>query len=96
VDRPVAGQSLGMINSIPQLSLTGSGTIPQLGFGVFQVPPEDTAAVVDKALETERLGYDYVDLSLIHRPVPSQDKYVETWQALCELYADGADTLDVT
>jgi 2,5-diketo-D-gluconate reductase A len=135
---------MDMINSIPQLSLTDSDTIPQLGFGVFQVPPEDTAAAVDKALETgyrsidtarayrneaavgeatarsgvareelfittklwnadhgrdatkaafeqslERLGYDYVDLYLIHWPLPSQDKYVETWQALMELYADG-------
>jgi 2,5-diketo-D-gluconate reductase A len=133
-----------MINSIPQLSLNDSDTIPQLGFGVFQVPPEDTAGVVEKALATgyrsidtarayrneagvgeatarsdldrselfittklwngdhghdaakaafeqslERLGYDYVDLYLIHWPVPAQDKYVETWQALCELHADG-------
>ncbi len=133
-----------MINSIPQLCLNDSQTIPQLGFGVFQVPPEDTAAVVDKALETgyrsldtarayrneaavgeatarsgldreelfittklwngdhgrdaaraafeqslQRLGLDYVDLYLIHWPVPSQDKYVETWQTLCELHEDG-------
>src|SRR3954468_16130941 len=33
-------------------------TIPQLGFGVFQVPAEDTAAVVGVALET---GYRHVD-----------------------------------
>ena len=37
----------------------------------------------------ERLGYEYVDLYLIHWPLPSQDKYVETWQALCELHEDG-------
>jgi 2,5-diketo-D-gluconate reductase A len=133
-----------MINSIPQLSLNDSHTIPQLGFGVFQVPPQDTAAAVETALETgyrsidtarayrneaavgeatarsgldrnelfittklwnadhgrdaalaafeqslERLGDDYVDLYLIHWPLPSQDKYVETWQALCELHEDG-------
>lgn len=130
--------------SIPTLSLNDSRAIPQVGFGVFQVPPPDTAAVVDKALKTgyrsidtarayrneaavgeatarsgleredlfittklwngdhgrdqakvafaeslERLGYDYVDLYLIHWPVPAQDKYVETWQALCELHEDG-------
>ncbi len=118
--------------------------MPQLGFGVFQVPPEDTARAVSQALETgyrsidtaaayrnesgvgeatrasrldredlfvttklwngdhgrdktlrefeaslERLGYEYVDLYLIHWPVPSQDLYVETWQALTELQQDG-------
>ncbi len=36
-----------------------------------------------------RLGLEYVDLYLIHWPVPSQDLYVETWQALQELHADG-------
>jgi 2,5-diketo-D-gluconate reductase A len=133
-----------MIDSIPQLTLNDSRTIPQLGFGVFQVPPEDTADVVEKALATgyrsldtarayrnergvgeatarsgidrselfvttklwnadhgydtakaafekslERLGYDYVDLYLIHWPLPSQGKYVETWKALTELHEDG-------
>ena len=37
----------------------------------------------------ERLGLDYVDLYLIHWPVPSQDKYVETWKAFIELQAEG-------
>jgi 2,5-diketo-D-gluconate reductase A len=37
----------------------------------------------------DRLGFDYVDLYLIHWPVPSQDLYAETWQALTELKADG-------
>jgi len=36
-----------------------------------------------------RLGLDYVDLYLIHWPVPSRDLYVETWQALTEIQADG-------
>jgi len=36
-----------------------------------------------------RLGLEYVDLYLIHWPVPSQDLYVETWQALQEIHADG-------
>jgi hypothetical protein len=53
-----------MINSIPQLSLTDSDTIPQLGFGVVQVPPQDTAAVVDKALET---GYRSIDTARAYR-----------------------------
>lgn len=37
----------------------------------------------------ERLGFDYVDLFLIHWPVPSRDRYVETWEALLDLQADG-------
>jgi len=36
-----------------------------------------------------RLGLDHVDLYLIHWPKPSRDLYVQTWQALEKLYADG-------
>jgi 2,5-diketo-D-gluconate reductase A len=36
-----------------------------------------------------RLGLDIVDLYLIHWPVPSADRYVETWKALEKLAADG-------
>src|SRR6185437_15223678 len=34
-------------------------------------------------------GLDTVDLYLIHWPVPSADRYVETWKALEKLAADG-------
>ncbi len=129
---------------VPQLSMNTGAEIAQLGFGVFQVPPEDTAATVcvafdagyrsidtaaaygneegvgkavaESGLSREeifvttkvwnndhgrqsalrafdaslgRLGLEYVDLYLIHWPVPSQDLYVETWQALEELHAGG-------
>lgn len=36
-----------------------------------------------------RLGLDYVDLYLIHWPLPGVDKYVETWKAFEEIVADG-------
>ena len=36
-----------------------------------------------------RLGLDYVDLYLIHWPAPAQDLYVETWEALVEIKAEG-------
>jgi diketogulonate reductase-like aldo/keto reductase len=130
--------------NVPQLRLNTGAAIPQLGFGTFQLPPEDTAetvgtaldagyrnidtaaaygneegvgrAVADSDLSREelfvttklwntdhgrqsalrafeaglgRLGLEYVDLYLIHWPVPSQDLYVETWQALQEIHADG-------
>ncbi|RNF35165.1 aldo/keto reductase [Paracoccus methylarcula] len=37
----------------------------------------------------ERLGLDYLNLYLIHWPVPAQDLYVETWKALIELRDEG-------
>jgi 2,5-diketo-D-gluconate reductase A len=37
----------------------------------------------------DRLGFDYVDLYLIHWPAPGRELYVETWEVLIELKAAG-------
>jgi len=44
--------------AIPQLSLNNGVQMPALGFGVFQTPPEATAAAVAEAL---RVGYRHID-----------------------------------
>jgi diketogulonate reductase-like aldo/keto reductase len=131
-------------SQIPQISLRDGEQIPQLGFGVFLVPPAETMEVVLQALSTgyrhidtaaayrneaevgqairssglersdvfvttkcfnddhgyeqatralhaslERLEMSHVDLYLIHWPVPSHDKYVETWKAFIDMRAEG-------
>jgi diketogulonate reductase-like aldo/keto reductase len=130
--------------TVPTVALSDGTEIPQLGFGVFQIPPEDTTAAVTLALDAgyrhidtakaygneaqvgqaikasgldrsdlyvttkcfndshgyeqatrafkesyNRLELDYIDLYLIHWPVPSEDKYVETWKAFIELQQEG-------
>jgi 2,5-diketo-D-gluconate reductase A len=132
--------------SIPNLELNDGQTIPQLGFGVFQIDPSDTQRAVSDALEVgyrhidtaemygnergvgeavresgldrgdiyvtsklnngyhrpddarrafdrtlSELGFDYVDLFLIHWPLPTlyDGDYVSTWRTLEEFKQDG-------
>ena len=44
--------------TVPTIELNNGVSIPQLGFGVFQIPPEDTADVVTQALDA---GYRHID-----------------------------------
>ncbi|NHC25376.1 aldo/keto reductase [Nocardioides sp. IC4_145] len=50
--------------SVPTITLNNQTTIPQLGFGTYQVPPEDTAAAVSTALE---IGYRHIDTAQMYQ-----------------------------
>jgi 2,5-diketo-D-gluconate reductase A len=49
--------------TIPTLSLNDGTSIPQLGYGVFKVPPADTERAVSEALE---IGYRHIDTAAIY------------------------------
>lgn len=49
--------------SIPTLTLNDGHTIPQLGYGVFKVPPAETERAVSTALE---IGYRHIDTAAIY------------------------------
>src|SRR3954454_1383481 len=53
-----------MVSPIPDIRLDDGRTIPQLGFGVFQVPPPETRAAVETAL---RVGYRHIDTAQMYR-----------------------------
>jgi 2,5-diketo-D-gluconate reductase A len=134
------------LSAVPNINLNDGNTIPQLGFGVFQIDPGETAEAVAEALRVgyrhidtaemygnERevgeglrasgldrgdvfitsklnnsyhepedarrafdetlsaLGSDYVDLFLIHWPLPTlyDGDFVSTWKTMEEFKGDG-------
>jgi 2,5-diketo-D-gluconate reductase A len=50
--------------TVPTVALNTGAAMPQLGFGVFQVHPRDTEAVVATALEA---GYRLIDTAAMYR-----------------------------
>lgn len=132
------------MTSVPTITLNNAVRIPQLGFGTFQIPPDETREATLTALETgyrhidtaemygnekevgqavldsgldradvfvtsklnndahghddalrafdrtmQEVGLDYLDLFLIHWPLPGKGDFVETWKALEEMYRSG-------
>ncbi len=132
------------MSKVPPITLNNGVEMPQLGFGVWQVPDDEARTAVATALEAgyrsidtaavygneegtgkaiassgvaredlfvttklwnsdqgydatlrgfdtslQKLGLDYVDLYLIHWPVPSKDAYVDTYKAFEKIHADG-------
>ncbi|NVN52668.1 aldo/keto reductase [Mycolicibacterium hippocampi] len=49
---------------IPMIDLNDGTQIPQLGFGVFQIPPEETASAVKTALD---IGYRHIDTAEMYQ-----------------------------
>ncbi|MEU4619889.1 aldo/keto reductase [Actinoplanes sp. NPDC023801] len=52
------------MGEMPVITLNNGVTIPQIGFGVFQIPEAETAAAVSTALEA---GYRSIDTAAIYR-----------------------------
>jgi diketogulonate reductase-like aldo/keto reductase len=52
------------MSAIPHLTLNNGVTMPALGFGVFQTPPDETVAAVRTALE---VGYRHIDTAAAYR-----------------------------
>ncbi|RJS46574.1 aldo/keto reductase [Nocardioides cavernaquae] len=51
------------VPTVPTVTLNNGVTMPQLGFGVFQVPDDETAAAVTTALQA---GYRSIDTAAIY------------------------------
>ncbi len=70
------------MTSVPAITLNNAVQIPQLGFGTFQIPPDDTREATLAALET---GYRHIDTAQMY----GNEK--EVGQAVLESGLDRAD-----
>jgi 2,5-diketo-D-gluconate reductase A len=52
------------MTQVPTIRLNNGVEIPQFGFGVFQVPPQDTARAVREAFDA---GYRHIDTAAMYR-----------------------------
>jgi 2,5-diketo-D-gluconate reductase A len=52
------------VTTVPDLTMNNGRTIPQLGFGVFQIDPADTAEATSRAL---KIGYRHIDTAEMYR-----------------------------
>lgn len=50
--------------SVPSVTLNDGNTMPQLGYGVFLVPPPDAAGYVQTAID---VGYRSIDTAMVYR-----------------------------
>lgn len=55
---------MGQLRAVTNVSLNNGVEIPQLGFGVFQVPAAETQATVEAALEA---GYRHIDTAAAYQ-----------------------------
>jgi len=53
----------GPAGSVPTITLNDGTAIPQLGFGVFLVPPDETQRTVEQAFE---VGYRHIDTAQMY------------------------------
>jgi 2,5-diketo-D-gluconate reductase A len=52
------------VSSVPNIAMNNGVEIPQLGFGVFQIKPEETVEAVTEAL---RIGYRHIDTAQMYQ-----------------------------
>jgi len=81
--RNEAGVGLGIARAgVPREEIVVTTKLPGRHHGY-----EETLASFEES--RRRLGLDYVDLYLIHWPLPRVDKYVDSWRAMIKLREDG-------
>jgi len=64
------------VSTVPDLTMNTGTTIPQLGFGVFQIEPKDTAEAVTRALE---VGYRHIDTAEMYQNEAEVGEAVEAF-----------------